>query len=297
MDNFSKEKAAKASSSAERLDSDKEPGRRKGSNKEKLLMLNTVRTKKKNQSSFLLDSGASSHMSPNRDWFHSLHPIDTREISLGDNSKVNAEAAGVIILKLPYNQGATLRLITSDVLYVPELSLNLLSCSKLTERGVASIFFCKTGCTLIDKNNDDDVLAKAHKKIIFYWLTSAKPELPSEHLSSAKDSEKDEIAKWHNRLAHLNKEKIRQMMRSNQLIPSKETDKPGLDCVSGKQARGSYSGTFEKAEKPGAVIHSDVPGPLPPFLSGCRYFVRFIDEYTRYATAVPMCGAIPSDFN
>jgi gag-polypeptide of LTR copia-type len=114
LSNVSKEKATKASSSAAKLDSSKKSGRRNGSNKEKLLMLNTVRTEKETQGSFLLDSGASSHMSPNREWFHSLHPIATREICLGDNSKVNAEAAGDIILKLPY-QGATLRLIISDV--------------------------------------------------------------------------------------------------------------------------------------------------------------------------------------
>jgi hypothetical protein len=63
---------------------------------------------------------------------------------------VNAEAAGDIVLMLPDNQGFTLRLIISDVLYVPELSLNLLSCSKLAGRGVANILY-KTGCTLIDK--------------------------------------------------------------------------------------------------------------------------------------------------
>jgi GAG-pre-integrase domain len=67
-----------------------------------------------------------------------------------------------------------------------------------------------------------------------YWLTSAKLELPSERFSAAKDSERDEIRKWHNRLVHLKKDKILQMMRSNQFVPEKEADKPCLDCVSGK---------------------------------------------------------------
>jgi hypothetical protein len=113
-------------------------------------MLNVVQTEHENQSDFLLYSGASGYISPNRDWFHSLHPIDTREISLGDSSEVTAEAAGDIVLQLPYNNGANLKLMTSDVLYVPDISLNLLSCSNLADRVVASIFD-KTGCTLIDK--------------------------------------------------------------------------------------------------------------------------------------------------
>jgi gag-polypeptide of LTR copia-type len=139
LDKRSKEKSTKASSSAQNVDSSKKSGRRNGSNKEKLLMLNTVRTEKETHSSFLPDSGANSHMSPNREWLHSLHPTATREICLGDNSKANAEAAGDIILKLLYH-GATLRLIISDVLYVPELNLDLLSCSRLAERGDTSMF-------------------------------------------------------------------------------------------------------------------------------------------------------------
>jgi hypothetical protein len=55
--------------------------------------------------------------------------------------------------------------------------------------------FYKTCCTLIDKNNDDNVLAKAHRMNHLYWLTNAKPELPLEHLSAAKDSERDEISR------------------------------------------------------------------------------------------------------
>ena len=64
-------------------------------------MLNIMRTQCESPNDFLLDSGASSHMSPNQDWFHKLYQISPREISLGDNSKVTAEAAGDIILKLP----------------------------------------------------------------------------------------------------------------------------------------------------------------------------------------------------
>ena len=100
------------------------------SNKEEALMLNIMRTQRESPNDFLLDSGASSHMSPNQDWFHKLYQISPREISLGDNSKVTAEAAGDIILKLPYKNGAILKLLISDVMYVPDLRLNLLSCSK-----------------------------------------------------------------------------------------------------------------------------------------------------------------------
>ena len=144
-------------------------------------MLNIMRTQRESPNDFLLDSGASSHMSPNQDWFHKLYQISPREISLGDNSKVTAEAAGDIILKLPYKNGAILKLLISDVLHVPDLSLNLLSCSKLAERGVSSIFD-KNICFLIDKLYNDDLLAKAYKKDSLYWLTNVTPELQPKEL-------------------------------------------------------------------------------------------------------------------
>ena len=95
------QKAAKANTSQEGEQLSRKSKTSRKSNKEKALMLNIMRTQCESPNDFLLDSGASSHMSPNQDWFHKLYQISPREISLGDNSKVTAEAAGDIILKLP----------------------------------------------------------------------------------------------------------------------------------------------------------------------------------------------------
>jgi hypothetical protein len=106
-----------------------------------------------------------SHVShPRGIWLHKLRPISPREIRLGDNPTVTAEAAGDIILRLPYNGGATLKVLMKDAItlfYVPELGIRLLSCcTGLASRGVTCMFD-ETGCTLIDKNDNDDILARA----------------------------------------------------------------------------------------------------------------------------------------
>jgi hypothetical protein len=89
-------------------------------------------------------------MCPNRHWFSNIHPIPTREINLGDNSEVTAEPAGEINILLPYNTGRTLKLLISDVLYVPELGLNLMSCSRLAARGIPSVLITKDVISLIE---------------------------------------------------------------------------------------------------------------------------------------------------
>jgi transposase InsO family protein len=58
--------------------------------------------------------------------------------------------------------------------------------------------------------------------------------------------------------------------------------------MAGKQHRHPFPGDFSDATEPGDVIHSDVVGPLPPSHSEFCYLVKFIDEFTRYATIFAM---------
>jgi hypothetical protein len=61
-----------------------------------------------------------------------------------------------------------------------------------------------------------------------------------------------------------------------------------LHCSSGKRTRDSFQGRIDKAVKKGDIIHSDVVGPIPQAVSGARYFVTFIDEFTRFVTPTPI---------
>jgi hypothetical protein len=106
--NKPKQKLSSQNSSSPNSKKSKEP-------KQKVLMINVTSEKSKVQDEILLDSGASNHMSPQRHWLHNVRPISPREIRLGYNSTVTAEAAGDIILRLPYHGGATLKLSMKDV--------------------------------------------------------------------------------------------------------------------------------------------------------------------------------------
>jgi hypothetical protein len=64
------------------------------------------------------------------------------------------------------------------------------------------------------------------------------------------------------------------MIRDKHLPPDAKLDiDKCTDCSSGKQTRDSFKCHIDKATKEGAVIHSDVVGPLPHSVSGARYFV------------------------
>ena len=123
--------------------------RRPISNKDKILMLNLTNHENIQKNGFLLDSGASCHMSCTQNWLHNVQTIEAREISLADNSTVLATSAGNLILEAPYHGSSSIKLTIKNVLFVPELELNLLSCSRLAEKGVACVFDKKDAHSLI----------------------------------------------------------------------------------------------------------------------------------------------------
>jgi hypothetical protein len=129
-------------------------------------------------------------MCPNRHWFQNMHTIPTREIRLGDNSVLTSEAAGDIIMSMPYHTGGTLTLAIGNVLYVPELGLNLLSCSRLAAKGIATVFHDR-GCDIIDRNDLDDVIFTAVLRDELYWILNVTPKIAQEYMQHAGVSTND----------------------------------------------------------------------------------------------------------
>jgi hypothetical protein len=67
-----------------------------------------------------------------------------------------------------------------DVVYVPELGLNLISCSRLAARGISSIFH-HNGCDLMDKNDHDDIISKENLVDDLHWTRERNPLLLRKH--------------------------------------------------------------------------------------------------------------------
>ncbi|GMF33981.1 unnamed protein product [Phytophthora lilii] len=85
---------------------------------------------------WLVDSGASSHMTSVRDKFVSMKELKTPVgITIADGTKIDAIAKGTVALRLM--DGTTVTL--SDVLYIPEVEGSLISVSKLAEKDRSSV--------------------------------------------------------------------------------------------------------------------------------------------------------------
>lgn len=82
---------------------------------------------------WVLDSGASDHMSHRREWFENFTEISV-DITIGDGTKIKARGKGDINI-LAFNGDEWIRKHMVNVLYVPDIHLNLFSSGKAMDRG------------------------------------------------------------------------------------------------------------------------------------------------------------------
>ena len=92
---------------------------------------------------------------------------------------------------------------------------------------------------------------------------------------------------WHMRLGHVSYHKLNVMMKKSMLkgLPQLDvrTNTVCAGCQYGKAHQLPYEESKFKAKEPLELVHSDVFGPVKqPSISGMRYMVTFIDDFSRY---------------
>ena len=93
---------------------------------------------------------------------------------------------------------------------------------------------------------------------------------------------------WHKRIGHVNVQRWMKSMQTTNLVdglPKFKVDgmyKVCEACQLGKQSRHAFPHDKHVSMRPLDVIHSDVWGPSKTAtISGCRFYVTFIDDHTR----------------
>ena len=97
---------------------------------------------------WIVDSGATTHMSPHRGDFDTFETTLPKKVFMGDDSVLQAIGRGSILVDTKVG-GCTKRIRFKDVLYVPKLQSNLLSVSKIVEGGL-NVQFGALGCSRED---------------------------------------------------------------------------------------------------------------------------------------------------
>ncbi|KAK3026605.1 hypothetical protein RJ639_041625 [Escallonia herrerae] len=144
---------------------------------------------------WLIDSGASHHMTGNLNFFSSIWDIPP-SVGLPDGLQTNAIKAGSVSLA----NGITLR----HVLYVPNLAVNLISVSCLATDANYFMAFSHDICVLQDRTSKSPIgLGKMHRGVfVFQPLSTATVVQPLSTATVAAVSESKSYKLWHRCMGH-----------------------------------------------------------------------------------------------
>ncbi|UYV75574.1 hypothetical protein LAZ67_13000650, partial [Cordylochernes scorpioides] len=237
---------------------------------------------------WFIDSGATSHMAYDESFFTELNREQTQNVVVANGNKLQAKGIGQGEIKVITPQGKTDTLLLTKVLYIPELTDNLLSVSAATSNG-CKVTFNRDWCTI---ERDNTALANGILDNGMYRLhLDDNPQTRTFKANVAKQNHcknKNCLMLWHDRLGHRNIESIKKIRNENLARGlslnncSHSTD--CVQCIQGKLTETPFPKKTEyRATETLQLVHSDVCGPLPTnSLSGKRYFITFTDDYSRY---------------
>ena len=92
------------------------------------------------RSDWIIDSGASCHMTWEKELFHEYKELLGSTVKLGDGRTVEAMGEGTVKVSVYRGDGKLHTLSMKNVLHVPELSCNVMSVRKITDRGFLITF-------------------------------------------------------------------------------------------------------------------------------------------------------------
>uniref|UniRef100_A0A8R1EH51 Integrase catalytic domain-containing protein n=1 Tax=Caenorhabditis japonica TaxID=281687 RepID=A0A8R1EH51_CAEJA len=229
-----------------------------------------------------MDSGCTAHICNNKDLFTKLEPYRQTIATAGKPLKVTQR--GTVLVTLSAYNSATNTITDrpwtlTDVLYVPECPLNLISLSKLHENFYLST---KNGYEVRQRGTNKLVLT-AHLVGGLFVVDRALDQEVSLYAAT-----NTSLHTWHQRLGHIGIDRLKEMRRNKGAtgVDFPDSDIPNFSCevcILGKAHRHAIlNKERERATYKGERFHADTCGPMQvPSVGGKRYLVMLVDCYSR----------------
>ncbi|KAG7546410.1 Integrase catalytic core [Arabidopsis suecica] len=218
---------------------------------------------------FLIDSGASHHMTGFLDLLTEIYDIPHSAVVLPNAKHTIATKEGTLIL------GANMKL--THVLFVPDLSCTLISVARLLRELHCFAMFTDKVCVIQDRISKTVIGIGEERNGVYHLQGTVQA-------SANAVKRKSDKALWHMRLGHPSSKVLSSVLLNLDDFDSCTSDlKTICDvCVRAKQTRSSFPESFNKAEECFSLIHCDVWGPYKLASScGAHYFLTIVDDHSR----------------
>lgn len=234
--------------------------------------------------SWILDTGATRHMTGNREYLSTLQDTGKKiSVLLGNDNQLEAEGEGPVEIKTV--DGI---LCLEQVLYVPGLNRNLISYGQAEQDGFL-FTNSKNGITLEHPSQMKKIHARRQKNL--YIIASLQDD--QEEQVNAIKMIKGSSLQWHYRLGHIGASTLEGMQRTGAVLGmNKMPSSTGEDrcewCQKAKQTRQPFSKDRRNREtlKVMTIVSSDLCGPLTTARDGSKYFITFTDESSNYTVVI-----------
>jgi hypothetical protein len=232
-------------------------------------------------SEWVLNSGASHHMSPDSLSFTSVSPLSLIPVITADGTPM--PLAGVSSVVTPH-------LSLSNVYLIPKLKLNLASVGQIYDSGDYLVMFSGFFCCVQDLQSQK-LIEIGHRENVLYILDELKVSVDAAAATTTVDLSSFRLSLssfsfylWHSCLGHVSSSRLRFLASTGALENLKTCDISYCNgCKLTKFSTLPFNRSISVSSSPFDLIHSDVWGPFPVATKGeFQYYVSFIDDHTRY---------------
>lgn len=232
----------------------------------------------KNNISWFLDSGCSAHMTADFEVLQNIKKSSSLTITTANSQQMNTDSTGEVNLSLSVDKKLS-SVKVSDIYYVPEINVNLLSVSQIVTKG-NTVVFNSEGAKIF--NSEKELIATAsHENKLFRLDTSTS--VNGSAMFNASNENKCNL--WHRRLAHVNSASLNKL--KNGLVEGIHfSDNLNQEiacevCILGKTHRLPFRDSDSSTTRLLELVHSDLCGPMQEnSLSGSRYILTFLDDFS-----------------
>ncbi|KAK0588332.1 hypothetical protein LWI29_038180 [Acer saccharum] len=243
----------------------------------------------RNNTSWILDSGASHHMTSDLQNL-SLHSDynGPEDIMLGDGKTIPITHIGSTLL---HNSGQSFRL--KNVPCSPTISHNLVSVSQFCSNNHTSIEFFPDCFLVKDLTTGASLVRGQNKGNLYVWPESVKSRHPASnvHLYTASTQPVASPLAWHCRLGHPSVQVLHKILQSYNLpvVKSRSSFSSCSACLCNKSHKLPFGKSSLSSNKPLEILFTDVWGPAHiSSFDNSRYYVLFVDYFSKYTWLYPL---------
>jgi transposase InsO family protein len=226
-------------------------------------------------SNWILDSGASAHVTGRWSEFASYAPnppMHKETIQTANGTYQPVKGVGTV--------KCTPSITLSSVLYAPSFPVSLVSMSALVDDIDCRIIADRYNCIIEERTTGRRLGVGVRHKGLWYLDRHETDDALCTALTVVAGDDEAKVILLHCRMGHMSFDTMSKIFPEEM----KKVDKEKLVCDAceyGKHTRTSYVSRGLRSTSPFVLIHSDVWTSPVVSISGMKYFVTFIDCYSR----------------